>query len=422
VKGNIKFIAFILLLIIGMFLVEQSFTKEFTWNATFSKSDKQPFGCFVFDDVLSSSWKGNYSVSDKTFYQMDNDLLSRPRSILVVSDYAFMDSVQLKSVISLLRKGNKIMFVSSTFSPLLVDTLRIVAHNSFISDADMKLMIHQKPQLKSLLLCDSTLSHKIYKFNAQLCEDYFSGVDSYEPKLEKKSEDKRKPTWISKLPSTVLARNKEKFPVAFSKKIGKGELFMVSTPLIFTNYGMLDKKNAGYIFSLLSPMKGLPLVRYESNVTNNGEKESPLRYFLSQPPLRWSIYFALFTLVLFMCFTAKRRQRVIPVINPPVNTTLDFVKLIGTLFYQKKDHLGLLRKKRIYFAQILKRETSIDIDEEALTMELCQRLSNKTGIEAEKIYRTLRDLELLEYDMPIDEKTLKDYIDRMNEIITNSYK
>jgi hypothetical protein len=55
-------------------------------------------------------------------------------------------------------------------------------------------------------------------------------------------------------------------------------------------------------------------------------------------------------------------------------------------------------------------------------MDLCQRLSNKTGMEAEKIYRMLRDLELLDYETSIDEKTLKDYIDRMNEIITNSYK
>ena len=70
----------------------------------------------------------------------------------------------------------------------------------------------------------------------------------------------------------------------------------------------------------------------------------------------------------------------------------------------------------------LKKETNIDIEEEELTMDLCQRLSNKTGMEAEKIYRMLRDLELLDYETSIDEKTLKDYIDRMNEIITNSYK
>ncbi len=43
-------------------------------------------------------------------------------------------------------------------------------------------------------------------------------------------------------------------PVAMSRRWGKGEVILVSTPLIFTNYGMLDGKNATYIFRLLSQM------------------------------------------------------------------------------------------------------------------------------------------------------------------------
>jgi hypothetical protein len=422
VKGNLKFIVFILLLIPVMFLFEQSFTKEFSWDASFNKNDKQPFGCFVFDDVLSSSLKGNYSISDKTFFQLNNDSTARPKAFLVLSDYAFMDSVQFRSMISLLRKGNKIMFVSSTFSPYLVDSLRITAHNSFIGYDDVKAMTRQTKKRKPLFLCNSATPRKVYRFYPQICTDFFSQVTPAGPKIRDELKDKRKHTWLSDTPSTVLAINRERFPVAFSKKVGKGELFMVSTPLLFTNYGVLDQQNAGYVFSLLSYMKGMPLVRYDASVTKSEAKETPLRYFLSQPPLRWSIYLSMFVLILFMRFNAKRRQRIIPVIEPPVNTTLDFIKQIGTMYYQKKDYLGILRKKKVYFAKALKKETYIDIEEEALTMDLCQRLSNKTGMEAEKIYKILKDLELLQYDIPIDEKTLKDYIDRMNEIITNSYK
>ncbi|MBP1593378.1 MAG: hypothetical protein H6Q12_396 [Bacteroidetes bacterium] len=421
-KGNLKFIVFILLLIPVMFLFEQSFTKEFSWDASFNKNDKQPFGCFVFDDVLSSSLKGNYSISDKTFFQLNNDSTARPKAFLVLSDYAFMDSVQFRSMISLLRKGNKIMFVSSTFSPYLVDSLRITAHNSFIGYDDIKAMTRHTRNRKPLFLCNSVTPRKVYRFYPQICTDFFSQVTPDEPKMKDESKDKRKHTWLSDIPSTVLATNRERFPVAFSKKVGKGELFMVSTPLLFTNYGILDQQNAGYVFSLLSYMKGMPLVRFDASGTKSEAKETPLRYFLSQPPLRWSIYLSMFVLILFMRFNAKRRQRIIPVIEPPVNTTLDFIKQIGTMYYQKKDYLGILRKKKVYFAKALKKETYIDIEEEVLTMDLCHRLSNKTGMQAERIYKILKDLELLQYDIPIDEKTLKDYIDRMNEIITNSYK
>ncbi len=421
-KGNFKFIIFIILLLIIMFTVEQSAPKKFVWTPTYSKNDRQPFGCFVFDNVVSTSLKYPYSVSKETLYQMAEDSLSRPKAILIVADYIFMDKLAIKSMFTLLRRGNKMMFVGSTFSPFLIDTLKIDAHNSYFEEANFKSMMGQPQIRERLLLSDPAFSKRAFRFYPQLCSDYFSGVDSLEPKPANLQDKKpRKHSWLDSVPTTVLARNKYKFPVAFSKKIGKGELFLVSTPLLFTNYGMLDQGNARYLFSLLSYLKGMPLVRSELYGSKSVEEISPLRYFLSQPPLRGSIYLILFCIILFMCFAAKRKQRIIPVVNPPVNATLDFVKLIGTLYYQKKGHLGLLRKKQIYFTQTLKRETNIDIEEEELTMDLCQRISNKTGMEAEKIYLLLKDLERLKADVPIDEVTLKEYIDRMNEIINNSY-
>ena len=50
---------------------------------------------------------------------------------------------------------------------------------------------------------------------------------------------------------------------------------MVSTPLLFTNYGVLDGKNAAYIFRLLSQMGEFPIIRtegYLEEVTEDGNK------------------------------------------------------------------------------------------------------------------------------------------------------
>ncbi len=423
-KGNIRFAVFLLLLIGGMFALEQSFTKEFSWNPTFSPTDKQPFGCYVFDEVVSSSLKGNYSFTDKTFYQIDNDSTkAMPKALLSINDYAFMDSVQFKSMVHLLKKGYKIMFVSSNLSPILVDSLKITSHNIYLNDDAIKFMTKQVVKRKPLFLADKSFTKRVFWYYPQICNDYFSGVDPSETKNPDEQKDNRKQTWLSRIPATVIARNKDRNTIAFSKKVGKGELFIVSNPLLFTNYGILDQKNAAYVFSLLSYMKGLPLVRCGVSESKSASAESPLRYILSQPSLRWSLYLTLITILLFMFFTAKRRQKVIPIIEAPLNQTLDFVKLIGTLYYQKKDHLGLLRKKQIYFVQTVKRETNIDIEEEKLTPELCRRLSNKTGMEPDKINKLLSDIEMfMTYDYDVDDKTLREYIDRMNEFIINCYK
>ena len=121
-----------------------------------------------------------------------------------------------------------------------------------------------------------------------------------------------------------------------------------------------------------------------------------------------------------MSFTAKRRQRIIPVIKPSINRTLEFVNLIGTLYAQHKDYTDLTLKKYIYFVEQLKRNTYIDIEAEELSPDLCNRLSNKTGIEAETLYRLLSELALLKRGEIVNEKQMKDYINRMNEILNHS--
>jgi hypothetical protein len=46
-----------------------------------------------------------------------------------------------------------------------------------------------------------------------------------------------------------------------------------------------------------------------------------------------------------MVFEAKRRQRIIPIIDVPQNTSVIFVKTIGQLYFNKKEHLTIAQRK-----------------------------------------------------------------------------
>lgn len=54
-----------------------------------------------------------------------------------------------------------------------------------------------------------------------------------------------------------------------------------------------------------------------------------------------------------MIFEAKRKQRIIPVIKPLANTTLEFVATIGNLYYQRGDHKNIAEKKIQFFFDYL---------------------------------------------------------------------
>jgi hypothetical protein len=109
-----------------------------------------------------------------------------------------------------------------------------------------------------------------------------------------------------------------------------------------------------------------------------------MRYLLSQPALKWSWYLAWITLIIFMFFNAKRRQRVIPIKEPLKNTTVDFTKTIGNLYYQEKDHQNIAEKKIIFFLEKIRNEYYIDTYN--LDETFINRVNQKTG-------RTKKDIE-----------------------------
>ena len=124
-------------------------------------------------------------------------------------------------------------------------------------------------------------------------------------------------------------------------------------------------------------------------------------------------------LVLFMVFTARRRQRPIPVIRQPENKTLEFTELIGTLYFQRKNHADLVRKKFTYFAEALRRNIQVDVEEETDEGILYRKVAGKTGMEEEKIARLFDALRpVLKGERNVTEQEMKDYIDGMNEILS----
>jgi len=136
-------------------------------------------------------------------------------------------------------------------------------------------------------------------------------------------------------------------------------------------------------------------------------------------PLRWAIYLALGLVAVFMLLHLRRRQRAIPVVKEPENKQLEFAQLIGTLYYQRGDHADLLRKKYNYFAEHLRRELFVDIDNEADDRDNFQRIALMTSIDERTISGSIRAIRqtVAEEDPFLTTEMLQMYVDTMNKII-----
>ena len=408
-RFNRWFITFVVVFLALVFVMEYQMPRRFTWNPSFSHIDKQPFGCYVFDSVLSASLSDGYEVTKNTLYQLRGE--HRRMGVLVVAEYLYnMNETDVDNLLAMAAEGSKILLVSGGMPSCLSDTLH------FDTDGYYHELTLREYAVRGLTLdtvtwiADAVYDRKEYYLYPQL--------SSFEILLDTDSVKGR-----------ILAMNtshqheEENDSVSYSTAVaipvGKGEVILAMTPLAFTNYGILEGNIHDYVFRLLTQMKGLPMVRTEAYTPATAQAEqSPLRYFLSQPPLRWAVILSFLTILVFMIFTAKRRQRVIPVVEEPKNRSLEFVKLIGTLYYQKGDYRDLVMKQYAYLTETIRRVLQVDLNDRGNDLRSFAVISAQTGVEEKEIAALVDTLRRLSDDeeRTVDAKTMRMLVGRMRQI------
>ena len=457
-KSSRNFLLAMLVLFVLFCLLQVNLPKKFVWSPTFSHVDKQPLGCFVFDSILAQSLPNGYHVTKKTFFQLDQEHAKEKISVLMVVDQQNLKQLDVKYLCNIARRGGKVMVVASgsfddgrnadtvvvdelerTFKVRIEDgtyfSLRGILAGLKAHDNDMydtiywnnretmyaaqsyrmfynmvggTLFVDSVPKVKRLAYTLSTAGYD-YRHDSLYVGD-FTGFDTI---VDEKERIERIDTFAIK-----------KIPAAVSVPYGKGEVIFVSSPLLFTNYGMLEGNTSVYIFRLMSYLADLPVYRTEAYVKTDAmlvAEQSPFREFIKRPPLRWALYLALLGVVLFMIFTARRRQRVIPIMSKPANRSLEFIQLIGTLYYQRKDHVNLVRKKFKLFAEELRKTAGVDISDVNTDDSEYLLLAEKTGMNSDRLKKVIRQIRLvLHSEGNISVEEMRSLIDAMDTIVSHA--
>jgi hypothetical protein len=154
-------------------------------------------------------------------------------------------------------------------------------------------------------------------------------------------------------------------------------------PVAFTNFHLLKGNHHEYAEKVLSYIPEGKVFWHIKDQTGEVISDSPMRYVLSQPALKWAWYIFLIGMLIFMLFNAKRKQRIVPIIKPLANTTVDFTKTIGNLYYQEGDHNNIIDKKIIYFLEKVRNEYLIETHR--LDDDFIKKLHLKSGKDLDDI-------------------------------------
>jgi hypothetical protein len=171
-----------------------------------------------------------------------------------------------------------------------------------------------------------------------------------------------------------------------------GAIYLHTTPLVFTNYHIADKQIIPYIEKTLSHLH-TPGVVYWDNASRapqmgNANRpidlaDSPLKFLMQQRAFRWAWYLLLSLVFVYIVFSAKRRQRQIPILLQNTNTSLEFTRTIGKLYFHQQQHYLLCEQKwKMFLAHIRNR---YNLSTRQIDNQLATHVAQKSGVATDHV-------------------------------------
>ena len=184
-----------------------------------------------------------------------------------------------------------------------------------------------------------------------------------------------------------------------------------ANPYAFSNYAALDSVNGDYWFKALSWLpEDKPMVLWDAYASMGREGEqSLLRVLLHYPALRVAWWLVLAVAVFYVLFRAKRRQRPIPVVRPPENGMLEFVRTVSQLYFKQKEHAVMARKQIEFFLGEVRAVWHLPTDR--LDGNFARLLAEAAGVEEERANELVRLMETVRETPKVTEFTLRRLMD-----------
>ncbi|MGZ3884509.1 MAG: DUF4350 domain-containing protein, partial [Bacteroidia bacterium] len=328
-KGDRKYYWILAALFMLIVLFQYLQPKPLNWSKTYKSRDKIPFGCYAVYNLLSGTFAETLTVGKQTMYETEKATGGDAASLLLINDHVKMPSLDTKGLFRFLERGNKVLIAANEFSEALQDTFHLqTTYQWFMSTSHFDSLL-LKPGFKLKYVSPAVKPSKKYTYSEAAVESYFSRFDTAAFK--------------------IVATDESDRPVLISRRIGKGILYLCTTPDVFTNVMLVNDPNRYYVYGMLSLIKNRNMIWDEHYKTFTIQNDSIFKFIFSNDALYAAYCLLLLSLIVFMLFSAKRKQRPIPVVVPPANSTLEFVDVITNVYYNSHNHHHIAVEKINYF-------------------------------------------------------------------------
>ncbi|WP_340198930.1 DUF4350 domain-containing protein [Ascidiimonas sp. W6] len=380
-EGKIYIIITVVLIGLLVF-IEYTKPKEISWFPSYSKNHTIPLGMKVLHTEMKSIFKDRFEDTSIAPYSFLKEQYPEGTYFFVNETVKF-GKEELNSLLAWVAEGNQLFIASSSYEKRLLDTLNL--KTDYITDLGTLTSSY-----KLSLMNETFKNQKTAFFDRNMTIPFFKNGDSLQT------------TAIGTIKLEGEAKN---YVNVIKQPFGKGELILSLFPESLSNYFILKSPNEEYVSGLLSYLTSSKTIYFDNHYkTGSKYYSSPMYVFLNNKALKWAYYLVLIATFFYIIFEGRRKQRSIPIMEPLKNQTLDFVRTIANMYYEKNDHRDIASYKINHFLAFIRNQQSASVSE--LNTRQIKDIASRNGKNFEETKKLFDFIKTIQHKISISKEEL----------------
>ncbi|MCB0737466.1 MAG: hypothetical protein KDC92_08130 [Bacteroidetes bacterium] len=298
--------------------------KEYNWNETLYSRGTQPYDLKLFHDLVKSKKGGFDEIQDDLYKRLNSHDTANYFAIghrFELADTAYSDLLQF------VEKGNNAFVFTREMPKDLIERIYNYEYYPFFQ-------VDEDYETLPIYFKDGKSFEFTHQKNNSPTNHYYEFIQE---------EDVAISDSLARFIAFERISGVGEYINLFRIKYGKGSFYFSTTPILFSNMHLREKAGFEHANKVLDLMSDGPLWWDESHLYLQSSRtsrpgRSPLKLLFSHYTLKWGWYLLLVSVLVYVLFRIKRKQRIIPVIPPAKNDSVEFIKKLGLLYFKKGNH------------------------------------------------------------------------------------
>lgn len=371
------------------------------WKVKYDLDDKDPYGYWLFENLMKEVFDSSTIVRPDSTFSFDD--YHQEKSLYVkISGNFNPDLQEVKKLHNYLERGNEALIITNRLSGAMDSIINGQDYYLYSWRDTMISVFWEEEELQKDSVGQNYLHY--YEELQDPRKTRFQRFDQF---------------YNDTIPSNTrwLATDHEYFLIYGRFNLETSPIFIHSVPELFSNLALRQKDMVAHLINTMSYFNPAIVILDDRKDVNSGSikrDESPMDYVLSQTSLRWAYYLGVLTLLLYIVFRSRRRQRIIPLLESYDNTSLDHVSMIASLYESQQQHGFLINHMKSIFYQKMEDRYFIS----ATDKDYVNKLSKKCKIPKAEIEILLNRFDKVKrqtinaYDMSVFYKTLERFYEK----------